>query len=170
MRRSHLQSSDCADDDTLLSAQEGRPGVAPREAPPSHGSSFARPPASCKSDQSFPLQKYERFGRLEEASELWAKLVKQRPHSYATHYGYADFETRLGSPQKAFEIYKDGCSQKGLDYPEYLLEAWLVFVRQNGAFGDFEYTLQRVKKQKKGLEGKRARVGSRPRCAVWGRS
>ncbi|KAL8280474.1 hypothetical protein RQP46_007122 [Phenoliferia psychrophenolica] len=115
-----------------------------------------------KGDQSSRLEKhllrmYERFGRLEEASELWAKLVKQRPHSYATHYGYADFETRLGSPQKAFEIYKEGCSQKGLDYPEYLLEAWLVFVRQNGSFGDFEYTLARIKKQKKGLEGKRAR-------------
>ncbi|KAK4702065.1 squamous cell carcinoma antigen recognized by T-cells 3, partial [Phenoliferia sp. Uapishka_3] len=107
--------------------------------------------------EKYLLRMYERFGRVEEASELWSKLVKLRPYSYATWYGYADFETRLGSLDTAQEIYKEGCSQKGLDYPEYLLEAWAVFVRQNGTFSEMEYTLGRIKRQKKGLEGKRAR-------------
>ncbi|KAM0751866.1 hypothetical protein T439DRAFT_325059 [Meredithblackwellia eburnea MCA 4105] len=107
--------------------------------------------------QKHLLRMFERFGRLEEASELWAKLVKANPRSYAAHYGYADFETRYGSAEKAHEIYKNGCSVKGLDYPEYLLEAWITFVKQNGTFDDMEYTIARVKKQKKGLEAKRAR-------------
>ncbi|KAK4048669.1 Splicing factor [Microbotryomycetes sp. JL201] len=113
-------------------------------------------------DPQLRLEKYlvrifERFGRLEEAAEVWNSIVERRPNNYASWYGQADFETRRNNPQRAHEIYSKGCSQRGLDYPEYLLEAWLTFEKQNGNLADLEYSMKRISRQRKGLERKRYR-------------
>lgn len=47
---------------------------------------------------------------------------------------------------------------KNLDFPEYLLQLWLEFERQNGTLVDLEFTISRIAKLKKGLEARRARV------------
>lgn len=57
----------------------------------------------------------------------------------------------------AHDVYTRGCSQRGLDYPEYLLEAWLSFEKQHGSLADLEAATMKIKRQKKGLEKKRAR-------------
>lgn len=64
----------------------------------------------------------------------------------------------MGNLLRAHEIYVKGCSAKGLDYPEYLLEAWLTFEKQNGNLADLEFSMTKIKRQKKGLERKRYRV------------
>lgn len=101
--------------------------------------------------------------------------------SYAVWYGRADFETyvlcscislcsleltnifctinsRYGNLKEAHEVYVKGCSVRFLDYPEYLLEAWLSFEHQNGTLADLEFAITKVKRQRKGLEAKRYRV------------
>ncbi|KAK4054023.1 Splicing factor [Microbotryomycetes sp. JL221] len=113
-------------------------------------------------DPQLRLEKYlvrifERFGRLEEAANVWNSITESNPNSYAAWYGHADFETRRNNIPRAHEIYSKGCSAKGLDYPEYLLEAWLTFEKQNGNLADLEYSMNRIKRQKKGLERKRYR-------------
>lgn len=69
--------------------------------------------------------------------------------------------SRVGQYQKAHEVYSEGCSAKGLDYPEYLIEAWVLFETEYGNLADLEYTLVRSKRQRKGLERRRARVSYR---------
>ncbi|GAA5875208.1 hypothetical protein JCM3774_004169 [Rhodotorula dairenensis] len=115
-----------------------------------------------KGDQQCRLEKYliklyERYQMNDEARQLWEELCKARPFSYAVWYGRADFETRTGQYQKAHEVYSQGCSAKGLDYPEYLLEAWVLFETEYGSLSDLEYTLVKSKRQRKGLERRRAR-------------
>ncbi|GAA5982729.1 hypothetical protein JCM10908_006763 [Rhodotorula pacifica] len=115
-----------------------------------------------KGDQQCRLEKYliklyERYQMVDEARQLWEQLCKARPFSYAVWYGRADFETRNGQYQKAHEVYSQGCSAKGLDYPEYLLEAWVLFETEYGNLADLEYTLVKSKRQRKGLERRRAR-------------
>ncbi|GAA5954263.1 hypothetical protein JCM8115_003354 [Rhodotorula mucilaginosa] len=115
-----------------------------------------------KGDQQCRLEKYliklyERYQMIDEARQLWVELCKARPYSYAVWYGRADFETRVGQYQKAHEVYSEGCSAKGLDYPEYLIEAWVLFETEYGNLADLEYTLVRSKRQRKGLERRRAR-------------
>lgn len=65
---------------------------------------------------------------------------------------------RAGNFSTAHTVYADGCGAKNLDYPEYLLEAWLNFEKQNGTLIDLEFTLVRIKKQKKGIQARRERV------------
>lgn len=57
-------------------------------------------------------------------------------------------------------MYSEACIVKGLDYPEYLLEAWLNFEKQNGTLPDLERAIVQIRKQKKGVENRRMRVGS----------
>ena len=66
--------------------------------------------------------------------------------------------SRRGNIQKAHETYVKGCSARGLDYPDYLLEAWLAFEKQNGNLADLEFSMNKIKRQKKGLQRKRLRV------------
>ncbi|KAM0789923.1 hypothetical protein ACM66B_006763 [Microbotryomycetes sp. NB124-2] len=107
--------------------------------------------------EKYLIRIFERFGRLEEAAEVWNSIVERRPNNYASWYGQADFETRRNNPQRAHEVYSKGCSQRGLDYPEYLLDAWLSFEKQNGNLADLEYSMKRISRQRKGLERKRYR-------------
>ena len=66
--------------------------------------------------------------------------------------------SRAGNFKAAHEIYVKGCSAKYLDYPDYLLEMWLAFEHQNGTLSDLEFTMTKVKRQRRGLEAKRFRV------------
>lgn len=109
---------------------------------------------------------------------MWEELTKTRAHDYALWYARADFETyvawpcisesiadvlrrsRMGDYQRAHEVYTKGCSERSLNYPEYLLEAWLTFETEYGNLADLEFALTKSKRQKKGLERKRARVHS----------
>lgn len=68
------------------------------------------------------------------------------------------FYSRAGNFKAAHEVYVKGCSAKGLDYPDYLLEMWLAFEHQNGTLSDLEFTITKVKRQRRGLEAKRIRV------------
>lgn len=115
---------------------------------------------------------------VDEARQLWEELTKSRAHDYALWYARADFETcvaylfspprslhsplpdrrRMGDYQRAHEVYTKGCSERSLNYPEYLLEAWLTFETEYGNLADLEFALAKSKRQKKGLERKRARV------------
>ncbi|GAA6059133.1 hypothetical protein JCM10212_003880 [Sporobolomyces blumeae] len=107
--------------------------------------------------EKFMIRIYERFQMTEEAGKLWEELTKAEPYSYATWYGRADFETRAGRYDKAHEVYVQGCSARGLDYPEYLLEPWLTFEQEYGTFDDLHFAMIKAKRQKKGLEKRRAR-------------
>lgn len=108
---------------------------------------------------------------------MWEELTKSRAHDYALWYARGDFETcvaflfathafaadllarrRMGDYQRAHEVYTKGCSERSLNYPEYLLEAWLTFETEYGNLADLEFALAKSKRQKKGLERKRARV------------
>ncbi|BGP27978.1 Splicing factor [Rhodotorula toruloides] len=115
-----------------------------------------------KGDPQYGLEKYlirlyERFHMVDEAREMWEELTKTRAHDYALWYARADFETRMGDYQRAHEVYTKGCSERSLNYPEYLLEAWLTFEAEYGNLADLEFALVKSKRQKKGLKRKRAR-------------
>ncbi|KAI5481378.1 pre-mrna splicing factor 24 [Pseudohyphozyma bogoriensis] len=99
----------------------------------------------------------ERFNRIDEVTSIWEDLTKTYPTSSVVWYGRADFETRAGDLKSAHKVYQTGCTQKSLDYPEYLLEAWLAFEKHSGTLDDLEYTVRKVGRQKKGLEAKRMR-------------
>ncbi|GAA5897738.1 hypothetical protein JCM5296_000867 [Sporobolomyces johnsonii] len=106
--------------------------------------------------EKFMLRVYERFQMTEEASQLWEELTKLQPYSYAVWYGRADFETRVGNYKRAHDVYVQGCSARGLDYPEYLIEAWMTFENECGTFDDLQFAMIKSKRQKKGLERRRA--------------
>lgn len=55
-------------------------------------------------------------------------------------------------------MYSEGCSSRGIDYPEYLIDAWVSFETEYGTLPDVEYTLTKSKRQRKGLERRRAKV------------
>ncbi|GAA5836247.1 hypothetical protein JCM11251_001440 [Rhodosporidiobolus azoricus] len=123
-----------------------------------------------KGDQQHRLEKYlikiyERFQMTNEARELWEELSENRPQSSGIWYGRADFETRNGNYQSAHEIYVAGCSAKGLDYPEYLLDAWMSFEEEYGNLADLEFTITKTKRQRKGLEKRRAREAAEAAAA-----
>ncbi|SCV74534.1 BQ2448_7563 [Microbotryum intermedium] len=118
--------------------------------------------ASKKGDPQLRLEKYllrqlERFDRIEEATDLWETLTEDRPSSYAVWYGRADFLTRHNNIATAHAVYVQGCSERSLDYPEYLIDAWEAFEIQNGNLADLEFSLTKIARQKKGLERKRER-------------
>ncbi|GAA5825178.1 hypothetical protein JCM5353_002251 [Sporobolomyces roseus] len=107
--------------------------------------------------EKFIIRVYERFQMIEEAGQVWEELTKVESWSYALWYARADFETRAGRYQHAHEVYVQGCSARGLDYPEYLLEPWLTFERECGTAEDLQFALVKVKRSRKGLEKRRAR-------------
>ncbi|GAA5883970.1 hypothetical protein JCM6882_002087 [Rhodosporidiobolus microsporus] len=123
-----------------------------------------------KGDPQHRLEKYlihiyERFHMTDEARELWEELTKTRPQSSAVWYGRADFETRSGDYKRAHETYVAGCSAKGLDYPEYLLDAWMAFEQEYGNLADLEFTIVKTRRQRKGLEKRRAREAAEAAAA-----
>ncbi|GAA6015137.1 hypothetical protein JCM10207_003614 [Rhodosporidiobolus poonsookiae] len=103
------------------------------------------------------IRVYERFHMVNEARALWEELTKAKPYSYALWYARADFETRVGDYKRAHEVYVAGCSAKGLDYPEYLIDAWVLFEEEYGNLADLEFTFVKSKRQRKALEKRRAR-------------
>ncbi|GJN94155.1 hypothetical protein Rhopal_007229-T1 [Rhodotorula paludigena] len=107
--------------------------------------------------EKYLIRLYERFHMVDEARALWESLTKARPNSYAVWYGRADFETRMGAYATAHSVYTAGCSERGLDYPEYLLDAWVAFELECGTLADVEFALAKSKRQRKGLERRRAR-------------
>ncbi|BGP66332.1 Splicing factor [Rhodotorula toruloides] len=107
--------------------------------------------------EKYLIRLYERFHMVDEARQMWEELTKSRAHDYALWYARGDFETRMGDYQRAHEVYTKGCSERSLNYPEYLLEAWLTFETEYGNLADLEFALAKSKRQKKGLERKRAR-------------
>ncbi|GAA5990216.1 hypothetical protein JCM11641_001820 [Rhodosporidiobolus odoratus] len=107
--------------------------------------------------EKYLIKIYERFGMADEARQAWETLTKERATSYAVWYGWADFETRMGNYNSAHETYVAGCSTKGLDYPEYLLDAWMTFEHEYGNLADLEFTIVKIRRQRKGLERRRAR-------------
>ncbi|TNY18454.1 hypothetical protein DMC30DRAFT_53948 [Rhodotorula diobovata] len=107
--------------------------------------------------EKFLIRIYERFQMTAEARAIWEGLCKTRQHSYAVWYGHADFETRMGDYARAHKVYTEGCAIKGLDYPEYLLEAWITFENEYGVLADVDFALVKAKRQRKGLEKRRAR-------------
>ncbi|SCZ99629.1 BZ3500_MvSof-1268-A1-R1_Chr3-1g06168 [Microbotryum saponariae] len=118
--------------------------------------------ASKKGDPQLRLEKYllrqlERFDRIEEAADLWESLTEDTPSSYAVWYGRADFLTRHNDIPTAHAVYVQGCSERSLDYPEYLIDAWEAFEIQNGNLADLEFSLTKIARQRKGLERKRER-------------
>lgn len=64
----------------------------------------------------------------------------------------------MGAYATAHSVYTTGCSERGLDYPEYLLDAWVAFELECGTLADVEFALAKSKRQRKGLERRRARV------------
>lgn len=64
----------------------------------------------------------------------------------------------MGDYARAHKVYTEGCAIKGLDYPEYLLEAWITFENEYGVLADVDFALVKAKRQRKGLEKRRARV------------
>ncbi|POY75020.1 hypothetical protein BMF94_1996 [Rhodotorula taiwanensis] len=107
--------------------------------------------------EKYLIKLYERYNMIDEARTDWAELTKAQPHSYAIWYGRADFETRQGDYAKAHEVYSQGCSARGVDYPEYLLDAWVSFETEYGNLADVEFSLVKSKRQRKNLERRRAR-------------
>ncbi|GAA6026461.1 hypothetical protein JCM8202_005309 [Rhodotorula sphaerocarpa] len=107
--------------------------------------------------EKYLIKLYERYQMIDDARQCWEGLTKDHPHSYAVWYGRADFETRHGDYRKAHEVYSEGCSSRGIDYPEYLIDAWVSFETEYGTLPDVEYTLTKSKRQRKGLERRRAK-------------
>ncbi|BGP52072.1 Splicing factor [Rhodotorula kratochvilovae] len=116
--------------------------------------------------EKFLIRIYERFQMTNEARAIWANLCETRQHSYAAWYGHADFETRMGDFKRAHEIYTQGCAVKGLDFPEYLIEAWITFEHEYGTLADVEFALLKSKRQKKGLERRRMREAAEAAAAA----
>jgi hypothetical protein len=66
---------------------------------------------------------------------------------------------RRGDLTRAREYYKKSSNIK-LDYPEYLLEAWLTFEHHFGGLDDLEYAISKVNNLMKGISARRKRVSS----------
>ncbi|GAA6048750.1 hypothetical protein JCM3770_003941 [Rhodotorula araucariae] len=116
--------------------------------------------------EKFLIRLYERFQMINDARAIWENLCEARQHSYAAWYGHADFETRMGEYKRAHEIYTKGCAVKGLDFPEYLIEAWITFEHEYGLLADVEFALLKSKRQKKGLERRRMREAAEAATAA----
>ncbi|KNZ44313.1 hypothetical protein VP01_929g5 [Puccinia sorghi] len=71
---------------------------------------------------------------------------------------------RRGDLTRAREYYKKSSNIK-LDYPEYLLEAWLTFEHHFGTLDDVEYAISKVNNLMKGINARRKREAEQSSAA-----
>lgn len=112
-------------------------------------------------DPSCRLEKYltalyEHHDQQEDAAQIWHKATKQYRNLCSTWISAAESEVRHGNFTRAREYYKKASNIK-LDYPEYLLEAWLMFEHHFGTLDDLEYTISKVNNIMKGINARRRR-------------
>ncbi|EGG01898.1 uncharacterized protein MELLADRAFT_91734 [Melampsora larici-populina 98AG31] len=112
-------------------------------------------------DPACRLEKYltallEHHGREDDAAKVWQKATKQYRESYSIWISAADYEIRRGDLKRAREYYKKAANSK-LDYPEYLLQAWITFEHHYGSLEDLEYAVTKTNNLMKGIAARRKR-------------
>ncbi|KAH9820103.1 hypothetical protein DFH28DRAFT_1052402 [Melampsora americana] len=112
-------------------------------------------------DPACRLEKYltallEHHGREDDAAKVWQKATKQYRESYSIWIAAADYEIRRGDLKRAREYYKKAANSK-LDYPEYLLQAWITFEHHYGSLEDLEYATTKTNNLMKGIAARRKR-------------
>lgn len=112
-------------------------------------------------DPACRLEKYltallEHHGREDDAAKVWQKATKQYRESYSIWISAADYEIRRGDLKRAREYYKKAANSK-LDYPEYLLQAWITFEHHYGSLEDLEYAVTKTNNLMKGITARRKR-------------
>ncbi|KAG0143594.1 hypothetical protein CROQUDRAFT_109080 [Cronartium quercuum f. sp. fusiforme G11] len=112
-------------------------------------------------DPTCRLEKYmttllEHHGREDDAAKVWQKATKQYREVYSTWISAADYEAHRGDLKRAREYYKKAANAK-LDYPEYLLQAWITFEHHYGNLQDLEYALAKTSNLMKGITVRRKR-------------
>lgn len=99
--------------------------------------------------------------REDEAAKIWQKAVKQHRGSSSVWLAAADFETRRRDFAAARDLFSKAASAK-LDYPDYLLQAWIQFENHHGALADVEIASNRVRGLMRGINARRQRVRPLP--------
>jgi len=102
-------------------------------------------------------EQYEHHDREDDAAKVWQKATKQYRNASSPWISAAECEARRGDLTRAREYYKKSSNIK-LDYPEYLLEAWLTFEHHFGTLDDVEYAISKVNNLMKGINARRKRV------------
>ncbi|PLW29174.1 hypothetical protein PCASD_10935 [Puccinia coronata f. sp. avenae] len=120
-------------------------------------------------DPSCRLEKYlatlyEHHDREDAAAKVWQKATKQYRNFSSPWISAAECEARRGDLNRAREYYKKSSNIK-LDYPEYLLEAWLTFEHHFGTLDDVEYAISKVNNIMKGINARRKREAEQSSAA-----
>lgn len=76
---------------------------------------------------------------------MWEHAITANRSEQARWVAAADFEARRGNLDHARALYADGAARR-LDYPEYLLDAWLTFEHQYGDLQSIEEAMERIRK------------------------
>ncbi|KAA1135788.1 Splicing factor [Puccinia graminis f. sp. tritici] len=126
-----------------------------------HGIDTTKKVLAKTGDPSCRLEKYlatffEHHDREDDAAKVWQKATKQYRNASSPWISAAECEARRGDLTRAREYYKKSSNIK-LDYPEYLLEAWLTFEHHFGALDDLEYAISKVNNLMKGISARRKR-------------
>ncbi|OAV99972.1 hypothetical protein PTTG_09000 [Puccinia triticina 1-1 BBBD Race 1] len=126
-----------------------------------HGIDTTKKVLAKTGDPSCRLEKYlatffEHHDREDDAAKVWQKATKQYRNASSPWISAAECEARRGDLTRAREYYKKSSNIK-LDYPEYLLEAWLTFEHHFGALDDLEYAISKVNNIMKGISARRKR-------------
>jgi len=121
-------------------------------------------------DPSCRLEKYlatlyEHHDREDDAAKVWQKATKQYRNASSPWISAAECEARRGDLTRAREYYKKSSNIK-LDYPEYLLEAWLTFEHHFGTLDDVEYAISKVNNLMKGINARRKREAEQSSAAL----
>ncbi|KAI8449375.1 hypothetical protein BY996DRAFT_6432850 [Phakopsora pachyrhizi] len=111
---------------------------------------------SCRLEK-YLVTLYEHHDRADEASKVWEKTTKRYRETYSTWISAADFEVRRKNLGRAREYFKKAANIK-LDYPEYLLQAWLAFEHHFGNLDELEHATFKVNNIMKGINARRKRA------------
>ncbi|KAI7946357.1 hypothetical protein MJO29_010884 [Puccinia striiformis f. sp. tritici] len=119
---------------------------------------------SCRLEKYLAIL-YEHHDREDDAAKVWQKATKQYRNASAPWISAAECEVRRGELTRAREYYKKSSNIK-LDYPEYLLEAWITFEHHFGTLDDLEYTISKVNNIMKGISSRRKREAEQSSTAL----
>ncbi|KNE89422.1 hypothetical protein PSTG_17121 [Puccinia striiformis f. sp. tritici PST-78] len=119
---------------------------------------------SCRLEKYLAIL-YEHHDREDDAAKVWQKATKQYRNASAPWISAADCEARRGELTRAREYYKKASNIK-LDYPEYLLEAWITFEHHFGTLDDLEYAISKVNNIMKGISSRRKREAEQSSTAL----
>ncbi|KAI7871253.1 hypothetical protein BDF14DRAFT_1764920 [Spinellus fusiger] len=105
-------------------------------------------------DPYYRIEKYyahiegNKLGNLKKARELWDVIIKRHGKQAEAWIQYIEFERECGDEQRCLSLFKQAMEKK-LDYPERIMNAWMLFEHENGSLDSMQTALVRINKATK---------------------